>query len=89
MIVHEVITPCWDGKEIVTTPINGTIEEIHVQSGENISECQPLLSIKAENGRLKEILVELRGTIDRFTVKIGDRVVPGDVLVFINEDTGE
>lgn len=79
----DLITPCWDGKEIIVSPIEGTIEEIKTASGAKIYEQQPLLTIRKENGKLEEILAGMDGLIDKLNIQTGDEIVRGEVLVFL------
>src|SRR5690625_4854202 len=87
MLVHQIVTPCWDGMEIVQSPVNGTVEEIQVQPGDRVHDYRSLLAIRKENGALKKVFAGINGMVDDVNVKIGDKIVPGEVLVFINEDT--
>ncbi|TCP20718.1 hypothetical protein EV207_15021 [Scopulibacillus darangshiensis] len=86
MITHEVVPKYWDNNEIVASPIYGRVEGICIKSGERIYEWQPLIIIRKEQGSLEQILVGMSGLIDSLHVNIGDKVIPGEVLVSIKED---
>ncbi|WP_243293000.1 hypothetical protein [Bacillus sp. FJAT-47783] len=86
MLNKDVMTNRWGNKEIVTSPSYGTIQSIHLGSKARIYEWEPLLSIQTEDGQVLQIRVGVSGIIDSYTVKEGDRVVPGTVIAYIEED---
>jgi acetyl/propionyl-CoA carboxylase alpha subunit len=82
----EVVTPVWNGKEIIASPVKGTVAEIKTATGESVYEQQPLLTILLENGALKEIVSGMDGLVNRLNIQSGDKIVRGEVLVFLEAD---
>jgi glutaconyl-CoA/methylmalonyl-CoA decarboxylase subunit gamma len=66
----------------ITAPLPGNILEIKVKPGDIITKGQLLLvmeAMKMENN----VLADRKGVIESITVKTGDTVLQGDVLVHI------
>ncbi|PAV28637.1 hypothetical protein CIL05_15185 [Virgibacillus profundi] len=83
---YEVFPRRWGYGQIITSPIKGRVESINVESVEKVREQQLLVMIRAEQGDVKQILIGISGIVEKLTVKVGDKVVRGDVLLFIKED---
>ncbi|MBP1969166.1 biotin carboxyl carrier protein [Virgibacillus natechei] len=83
---YEVFPRRWGYGQIITSPVKGSLESIKVESGEKVREQQLLVMIRAERGNVKQILAGTSGIVETLTVKVGDKVVHGDVLFFIKED---
>lgn len=86
MMDHEVLPRHWGNDQIITSPVNGSVESIKVESGERVREQQSLVIIRIEQGNAEQIMTGTSGIIDALNVKVGDKVVRGDVLLFIKED---
>jgi pyruvate carboxylase len=86
LIKKDVVTSRWGNKEIVTSPSYGVIKSIFIPSKTRIYEWEPLISIQTDEGKEMQISVGANGVIESFAVKVGDRVIPGSVLAYINED---
>ncbi|ALX48543.1 biotin/lipoyl-binding protein [Lentibacillus amyloliquefaciens] len=83
---YEVFPRRWGYEHIVTAPLKGSVESIKIESGEKVREQQLLVMIRAERGNVKQVLTGTSGKVETLTVKVGDKVVHGDVLFFIKED---
>lgn len=86
MLNKDVMTNRWGNKEIVTSPSYGTIKSILLPDQSRIYEWEPLLLMQTEDGQEMQIRVGVSGIIDCYTVKEGNRVVPGAVIAYIDED---
>lgn len=86
MIRKDVMTKTWGNKEIVTSPFYGVIKKIMTRAKNRIYEWEPLFTIQTDEGTLVQISVGIGGIIDKLFVKEGDRVIPGAVLAYIDED---
>lgn len=75
MIVnYEVISPC-----------HGIVEKITCEESSYVHEGETLFVIRTENG-LVHIAVDFSGYAKGFEVRPGDEVIPGMVLVYVQED---
>lgn len=86
MLNRDVMTNRWGNKEIVTSPSHGIIKKILIPPKGRIYEWEPIILMQTDQGQELQISVGLSGIIDLFTVTEGDRVVPGSVIAYINED---
>ncbi|MFC7392212.1 hypothetical protein [Scopulibacillus cellulosilyticus] len=86
MIIRELLTHRWGNKELVTSPSYGTVEKVLAKANTKVSEWEPLFIIKTENGSCEQIAVGISGVINSVHVKIGDHVIPGMVMAFIEDD---
>lgn len=83
---YEVFPQRWGYRQIITSPIKGTVENIMVESGEKIRGQQMLVIIREDHGNAKQILTGVDGMVETLAVNVGDKVVRGDVVIFIKED---
>jgi len=72
--------------EIVTSPCYGTIEKVVIDRDSRIYEWEPLFSIKNANGKVEVIKIGCSGEVQSLEVEEGDKVIPGMVLAYIQED---
>lgn len=72
--------------EIVTSPCYGTVEKVSINRDSRIYEWEPLFAIKNMNGQLEVIKMGCSGEIQSLEVEAGDKVIPGMVLAYIQED---
>ncbi|PFJ08830.1 hypothetical protein COD67_01390 [Bacillus cereus] len=72
--------------EIVMSPCYGTIEKVSIDKDSRIYEWEPLFSIKGMNGKLEVIKTGCSGEVQSLEVEEGDKVIPGMVLAYIQED---
>ncbi len=86
MIEYEIFPRRWGYGQIITSPVKGSVESIKVESGQKVREQQLLVMIQEKRGNVKQILTGSSGIVETLTVKVGDKVVRGDVLLFIKED---
>lgn len=86
MIRKDVMTKTWGNKEIVTSPFDGIVKKIMTKAKNRIYEWEPLLAIQTDDGAVVQISVGISGIIEKFTVSEGDRVIPGTVLAYIDDD---
>lgn len=85
MMEYEVFPKRWGDGQIITSPVKGSVECIKVESGEKVRQQQLIVMIREERGNIKQIMTGANGIVDTLTVKVGDKVVRGDVLLFIKE----
>lgn len=86
MMDYEVFPRRWGYGQIITSPVKGSVESIKVESGQIVCEQQLLVMIREKQSNVKQILTGTSGIVETLTVKVGDKVVRGDVLLFIKED---
>lgn len=86
MIEYEVFPRRWGFGQIITSPIKGNVESLKVEPGEKVRDQQLIVMIRDEQGKIKYIHTGTSGIVETLTVKVGDKVVRGDVLLFIKED---
>ncbi|CAG9611603.1 hypothetical protein BACCIP111899_00775 [Bacillus rhizoplanae] len=72
--------------EIVTSPCYGTVEKVSIDKDSRIYEWEPLFAIKDMNGQLEVIKMGCSGEVQSLEVEAGDKVIPGMVLAYIQED---
>ncbi|PDZ72400.1 hypothetical protein [Bacillus pseudomycoides] len=72
--------------EIVTSPCYGTVEKVAIDKDSRIYEWEPLFGIKNMNGKLEVIKMGCSGEVQSLEVEAGDKVIPGMVLAYIQED---
>lgn len=72
--------------EVVTCPYFGEIEKVNIKSGDYVYEWENLIEIKQPNGELKPVSIGISGLIEDVKVEKGEKVTPGAVLVFIEDD---
>ncbi|MFJ8527258.1 hypothetical protein [Bacillus sp. NPDC094106] len=72
--------------EIVTSPCYGTVEKVSIDKDSRIYEWEPLFAIKNMNGQLEVIKTGYSGEVQSLEVEAGDKVIPGMVLAYIQED---
>ncbi|AIK36420.1 hypothetical protein COM13_16575 [Bacillus pseudomycoides] len=72
--------------EIVTSPCYGTVEKVAIDKDSRIYEWEPLFAIKNMNGKLEVIKMGCSGEVQSLEVEAGDKVIPGMVLAYIQED---
>ncbi|MEH7457649.1 hypothetical protein CON65_08550 [Bacillus pseudomycoides] len=72
--------------EIVTSPCYGTVEKVSIDKDSRIYEWEPLFAIKNMNGQLEVIKTGCSGEVQSLEVEAGDKVIPGMVLAYIQED---
>ncbi|WP_209123628.1 hypothetical protein [Alkalihalobacillus sp. BA299] len=72
--------------EVVTSPYFGEVEKVNIQSGDYVYEWATLVDIKQPNGELKQVSIAVSGIIEDIKVEEGEKVTPGKVLVFIEDD---
>lgn len=72
--------------EIVTSPYFGEIANVNIQPGDYVYEWATLVDIKQPNGELKPVSINVSGFIKDIKVNEGEKVTPGKVLVFIEDD---
>ncbi|UJL46030.1 hypothetical protein KFZ58_16955 [Virgibacillus sp. NKC19-16] len=86
MMEYEVYPRRWGYGHIITSPVKGSVESIKVELGEKVRGQQLLAIIQDEQRNIKRILFGTTGVIETVAVKAGDKVVRGDVLLYIKED---
>jgi multidrug efflux pump subunit AcrA (membrane-fusion protein) len=62
------------------------IEKISIEKDTRVYEWESLFTIRTAEGRFEEVRVGLSGIIQSLEVEVGDEVIPGMVLAYINED---
>ncbi|MBO1578257.1 hypothetical protein [Bacillus sp. XF8] len=72
--------------EIVTSPCYGTVEKVSIDKDARIYEWEPLFAIKDMNGKMEVIKMGCSGEVQSLEVEAGDKVIPGMVLAYIQED---
>ncbi|ENQ3104833.1 hypothetical protein SAMN04488168_10295 [Bacillus sp. 491mf] len=72
--------------EIVTSPCYGTVEKVSINRESRIYEWEPLFAIKNMNGQMEVIKMGCSGEVQSLEVEAGDKVIPGMVLAYIQED---
>ncbi|PEZ05877.1 hypothetical protein CN326_13645 [Bacillus sp. AFS018417] len=72
--------------EIVTSPCYGTVEKVSIDKDSRIYEWEQLFAIKDMNGQLEVIKMGCSGEVQSLEVEAGDKVIPGMVLAYIQED---
>jgi len=72
--------------EMILSPCHGVVEKISIEKDTRIYEWETLFTIKTVEGRSEEVCVGLSGIIYSLEVEVGDEVIPGMVLAYINED---
>ncbi|MEH6932030.1 hypothetical protein [Bacillus sp. JJ783] len=72
--------------DIITSPCYGIIEKVSINKDSRIYEWEPLFSIKDMNGKLEVIKMGCSGEVQSLEVETGDKVIPGMVLAYIQED---
>ncbi|HEK9100309.1 hypothetical protein KFD70_12435 [Bacillus pfraonensis] len=72
--------------EIVTSPCYGTVEKVSIDKDSRIYEWEPLFAIKNMDGKLEVIKMGCSGEVQSLEVEAGDKVIPGMVLAYIQED---
>ncbi|MEN1935564.1 hypothetical protein AAIE21_08050 [Paenibacillus sp. 102] len=72
--------------EIVTSPCYGTVEKVSINKDSRIYEWEPLFAIKNMNGKVEVIKMGCSGEVQSLEVEAGDRVIPGMVLAYVQED---
>lgn len=72
-------TPLDDAKTL-RAPIAGTVRQVHVQAGQQVTEGDPLFVMEAMKMET-EIAAPLTGTVKAVPVAAGDAVQGGDVLI--------
>ncbi|WP_410981849.1 hypothetical protein [Bacillus cereus] len=72
--------------EIVTSPCYGTVEKVSIDKDSRIYEWEPLFAIKDMNGKTEVIKMGCSGEVQSLEVEAGDKVIPGMVLAYIQED---
>ncbi|ARJ21082.1 MULTISPECIES: hypothetical protein [Bacillus] len=72
--------------DIITSPCYGIIEKVSINKDSRIYEWEPLFSIKDMNGKLEVIKMGCSGEVQSLEVEAGDKVIPGMVLAYIQED---
>ncbi|OZU87596.1 hypothetical protein CIL03_16025 [Virgibacillus indicus] len=85
MMEYEVFPKRWGNGQIITSPVKGSVVCIRVETGGKVLEQELIVMIREERGNVKQILTGTNGIVDKVSVKVGDKVVRGDVLLFIKE----
>lgn len=73
------------GGGVITTPMPGRVVHIMVAHGDIVTQGQPLVMIEAMKME-HTIKAQTPGRVDAFSLKIGDQVAEGAVLIRIIED---
>ncbi|UOQ92404.1 hypothetical protein MUO14_18340 [Halobacillus shinanisalinarum] len=73
-------------KEMITSPYHGIIEEICIQSNSRIYEWESLFIVRTDEDTIKTVATGMSGSVHSLEVKIGEEVIPGMVLAYIEED---
>lgn len=68
------------------SPCYGTIEKVSINGDSRIYEWEPLFSIKNMNGEVEVIKMGCSGEVHSLEVEEGDKVIPGMVLAYVQED---
>lgn len=71
---------------VVVSNYYGIIEETVVSNNSRIYEWEPLFYIKTVDGLTKIIHQGISGEVVSLEVSKGDKVVPGMILAFVEED---
>lgn len=71
---------------VVLSPCNGTVEKVSIKKTERIYEWETLFLIREDDGSLNVVQTGLCGEIDSLEVQVGDKVIPGMVLAYVQED---
>ncbi|MGP4081749.1 hypothetical protein ACTWQL_17725 [Pseudalkalibacillus sp. R45] len=72
--------------EMITSPYDGVIEEVHIKENGRIYEWDALFKIRTIGGILETISVGLSGSIKSLEVSEGEEVISGMVLAYVAED---
>ncbi|WP_260412523.1 hypothetical protein [Alkalihalobacillus sp. TS-13] len=72
--------------EMITSPYNGVIEEVHIKENGRIYEWDSLFKIRTVEGIRETISVGLSGSVKSLEVSEGEEVVSGMVMAYIAED---
>lgn len=72
--------------EFVISSCYGVVEEVSIDIHSRIYEWEKLFTIRKANGNLEIVRFGLSGKVKSLEVQQGDRVIPGMVLAYINED---
>ncbi|WP_459500963.1 biotin/lipoyl attachment domain-containing protein [Bacillus sp. C1] len=72
--------------EIITSPCYGTVEKVSIDKDSRIYEWEPLFAIKNMSGKLEVIKMGCSGEVQSLEVEAGDKVIPGMVLAYVQED---
>ncbi|KKI89812.1 hypothetical protein WQ54_24100 [Bacillus sp. SA1-12] len=75
-----------ENNEFITSSCYGIVEEVSIDDDSRIYEWENLFTIKTGDGKLETIRVGLSGKVLSLEVQKGDRVIPGMVLAYIQED---
>ncbi|HWJ77442.1 MAG TPA: hypothetical protein VNR61_05095 [Niallia sp.] len=71
---------------MILSPFNGKVTEIFVQEKNYFYEWEPLMTIKTEEGEIKEISVPFSGSVVTILVKPGDVISINTRLASLQDD---
>lgn len=71
---------------LVTAPMPGKITKIFVQSGNSVEKSEPLLVMEAMKMEYT-LKSDLKTTVEKINVKVGDQVTLGYLLIELNPGT--
>jgi hypothetical protein len=70
----------------VISPYYGTVEQVIHPLSSYFYEWDTLFLIRTDEGAIEEIVADIDGCFHSCEVMDGDRVIPGMVLAYIQED---
>lgn len=72
--------------EVIVCPCAGTVVQINGANDTYVNEGDAIFTIRTSSGDLIQVTMELSGKIESIEVEVGDDVIPGMVLAYVQED---